>query len=431
MSRQDGALRDRGEAALIRAADDAALPLAIARARIAADVTAITGTERVALRDALGRVLAADLFADANVPAHDNAAMDGYAVRSSDFAADALPATLPVVGRAAAGAPFAHEVVAGTCVRILTGAVIPGGCDAVVAQEDVEVDDDHVTFAAAPRPGAHRRLAGEDLRAGAVVLGRGRRLRPPDLGLAASVGAATVEVLRRARVAVFSTGTELREVDGPLPAGCIRDSNRYTLLGLLTRLGMDVVDLGIVADDPTALTDAVHAACDHRVDAIVTSGGVSAGDADHTRDVMARVGQVSFWKLAIKPGRPMAFGRVACRGHSALLFALPGNPVAAMVVFYALVRSALLALAGAYDEPLVATTATCDAPIAKVPGRTEFVRGVTSAGPDGWHVRPTGAQGSGILRSMSEANCLIVLSENRGPVTAGESVECWPFEGIG
>ena len=404
------------------------LPLDGARRAIDAAIDPVTATERVALIDGLDRVLAADLVARVAVPAHDNAAMDGYALRGSAV----FPRRLRIVGLARAGAPHRGGVDDDTCVRIFTGAVVPADCDAVVAQEDVVIDGDHVVVPVAVPVGLNRRLAGEDLTPGAIVLAAGRRLVPSDLGLAASVGADGFTVFRRLRVAVFSTGDELRDIGQPLDVGCIRDSNRYTLIAMLARLGIEVVDLGVVADDPDTLEATLLRTCAEPVaaDAIVTSGGVSAGGADYTREVMHRLGGVSFWKLAIKPGRPMAFGRITHDGRSALLFGLPGNPVAVMVVFYALVREALLKLMGARIEPMPSITARCDAAVAKSAGRTEFIRGVATRDADAWRVRPTGAQGSGILRSMSEANCLIVLAHDRGPVAAGETVEAWPFQGL-
>ncbi len=412
-----------------------ALPLDEARRLLAATIEPIVEVEHVALRDCLGRVLVADLSSPVRVPAHDNAAMDGYAFRAAHRTGDAeaaSPVTLRLVGQARAGHPFTGRVGAGECVRILTGAVMPTDCDTVVPQEQADVDGERITFERPYRAGQHRRLAGEDLDIGSTVIAKGRRIAPSDLGLAASIGATTLAVARRARVAVFSTGNELCDVGQPLPAGGVRDSNRYTLIGLLTLLGVEVVDLGIVRDDPAALEACLlHASGDDvRADAIVTSGGVSAGDADYTRDVLSRIGRVAFWKLAVKPGRPMAFGRIEHDGRSALLFGLPGNPVATMVIFHALVRDALLRRMGALVQPPLAVTACCDIAIAKVPGRTEFVRAVASRHADGWHVRDTGAQGSGILRSMSDANCLVVLEHARGPVSIGELVEAWPMHGL-
>ena len=416
----------------------AALPplhLHEARLRIAATIEPVSGIERVALVDALDRVLAADLVSTVDVPGHDNAAMDGYALPRDR--STSIGASFRIVGTARAGHPYEGRVDTDQCVRIMTGAVMPAACDAVVPQERVEVVDGRVRFDGAVVTGQHRRPAGEDLRVGQVALRRGRRLVPSDLGVCASIGCACVDVLRRPRVAVFSTGAELRDANEALRPGSIRDANRYTLIGMLKRLDVDVVDLGIVDDDPDALEAVLRRACGHgddgrgvRADAIVTSGGVSVGDADHTRTVMARLGSVDFWTLAVKPGRPMAFGRIACDGHAALLFGLPGNPVAVMVVFYALVRDALLMLAGGTPAPIPSITAICDHDLAKAPGRTEFLRGIAGREDDGWHVRTTGTQSSGVLRSMSEANCLIVLNHDRGFVTRGEAVEAWPFRGL-
>lgn len=411
--------------------DDAPLPLAHARRLIADAVEPIVDTESVALSAALGRVLASDLIAQVAVPAHDNAAMDGYA-----FSSGGPALRLRVVGQAWAGRPYVGAVASGECVRIMTGAMMPRGCDAVVAQEDATLRGDEVDLPAGVRPGQHRRRAGEDLERGGIAIARGRRLTPSDLGLAASIGAATISVVKRPRIAVFSTGRELRALDQTLDAGSVHDSNRYTLIAMLARLGIEAIDLGIVDDDRDALAATLEHACGDavRADAIVTSGGVSSGDADYTREVLQKAGRVAFWKLAIKPGRPMAFGRVGPvagrRGRSTLLFGLPGNPVAVMVVFHALVRGALFQLMGAQVEPIACLQLICATPLRKARGRTEFVRAVAFRADDGWHVRPTGAQGSGILRSMSEANCLLVLEHDRGDVAAGEIVEAWPFEGL-
>ena len=407
-----------------------ALSLAQARALLASAIDSLVDTERVALRDSLGRVLAGDLVAPVRVPAHDNAAMDGYALRSAQGReGDAI--RLRIVGHARAGQAYVGRVAPDECVRILTGAMMPADCDTVVPQEQVSIEGDRVLLDR-PRAGQHRRLAGEDLEIGSTVIAAGRRISPADLGLAASIGIERLEVVRRPRVAVFSTGNELTDAGQPLAAGGIRDSNRATLIGMLTLLGAEVFDLGIVRDDPAALEARLLHACGEavRADAILTSGGVSAGDADYTREVIERIGRVAFWKLAVKPGRPMAFGRVTDGARSALLFGLPGNPVAVMVVFYALVRDALLKLMGARIEARLAITARCDGPLAKTAGRTEFVRAVASQRDGAWHVHATGAQGSGILRSMSEANCLIVLEHERGPVAAGEPVEAWPLQGL-
>ena len=282
----------------------------------------------------------------------------------------------------------------------------------------------------AVRRGDNLRRRGEDLAAGRAALAAGRVLRPADLGLLASLGFTEVSVRRRLRVAVFSTGDEVQAPGEPLRPGSIYDSNRTSLLAALQRLGLEAVDLGLVRDDPAALQAALEQALE-QADAVITSGGVSAGDADYTREVLARMGEVAFWKVAMRPGRPFAFGALGHAGRRAWLFALPGNPVAALVTFYAFAREALLRLAGATPEPLPALQARCASAIRKRPGRTEFQRGIVSPGADGtWQVRLTGSQGAGVLRSMSEANCLVVLGHEQGSVAAGEPVTVWLFDGL-
>jgi len=415
--------------------DGAALRLDDAKQRIDDAIVAIVDVESIPLGTALGRVLAHHLISQIDVPAHDNAAMDGYALHAGNGSGTGS-SRRRVLGRAFAGQPYTGSVAPGECVRIMTGAMMPLDCDAVVPQEDAISHGDEVEFPRGVQAGQHLRRAGEDLERGAVAIARGRRITPSDLGLAASIGASTMHVVRRPRVAIFSTGTELRALDQVLDPGSVHDSNRYTLTGMLARLGAEVIDLGIVRDDRDALEAALKHACGEatRADAIVTSGGVSAGEADYTREVMEKIGRVAFWKLAIKPGRPMAFGRIEAidkrAGRPALLFGLPGNPVAMMVVFHALVRDALVKLMGARVEPLACLQLICDTPLKKTVGRTEFVRGIAVRADDGWRVRPTGAQGSGMLHSMSQANCLIVLDHDRGNVASGEIVEAWPFDGL-
>jgi molybdopterin molybdotransferase len=420
-------------ASCVNGYDPTSLPVAQAREFIARLVPRVRSVEMLALRSALGRVLARDIVSAIDVPAHDNSAMDGYALRGSDLAADA-DTLLRVAGSAFAGQAGQAELASaapGECVRIMTGAVMPAGLDTVVPQEFVKVDGERVRVpAGVVRTGDNRRLAGEDLARGEVALAAGRVLRPADLGLLASLGQAEVPVWRRLRVAFFSTGDELRSIGEPLPAGCVYDSNRYTLWGMLARLDVELIDLGVVRDDPVALAAAFRAAA-RDADAVITSGGVSVGEADHTKAVMASLGDVLFWRIAMRPGRPMAIGRIETEGHRAILFGLPGNPVAVMVTFYALVRDALLAMSGATTPPLPMLRAASSAAIRKKPGRTEYQRGiVTRAGGGDWQVRITGSQGSGILRSMSEANGLVVLHHEQGNVAAGELVDVLPFDAL-
>lgn len=410
--------------------DPDALPVKQAQHIIREFVQPVGAVEQVALRAALGRVLARDLVSPIDVPAHDNSAMDGYALRGADLPLEA-DGRFTVVGTVYAGRPSAVAPGPGECVRIMTGGVMPAGCDSVVPQELLAQEGEQtiVLRAGTIRAGDNRRFAGEDLKAGSAALRAGKILRPADLGLVASLGVAEVPVRRRLRVAFFSTGDELRSIGEPLPEGSVYDSNRYTIYGMLQRLGCDIIDMGIVRDDPAALEEALRSACEN-ADAIVTSGGVSVGAADYTRQVMARLGDVTFWKIGMRPGRPLAFGRIASGGHSAFLFGLPGNPVAVMVSFYFFARDALLRMMGA-DAPLPLLRARSAAPIRKKPGRTEYQRGILTHGADGMpEVRITGSQGSGILRSMAEANCMVVLHDEQASVAEGELVDVLMFEGL-
>ena len=412
------------------AAGDTQISVDAARAAIAAAITPVEGTQALPLQAAVGRVLAADVASPIDVPAHDNSAMDGYAFDGAALAAGA-PTRLTPIATVYAGAPFAGRLAPGECVRIMTGAVMPAGLDTVVPLELCREADGQVLIAPGTlQRGENRRLQGEDLAAGRTALAAGRVLRPADLGLLASLGLTGVTVRRRLRVALFSTGDEVQEPGEPLRAGCIYDSNRTSLAAALQRLGMEVLDLGLVRDDPQALQATLQQAL-QEADAVVTSGGVSAGDADYTREVLARMGEVAFWKVAMRPGRPFAFGALQGANRRAWLFALPGNPVAALVTFYAFAREALLRLAGAVPEPLPMLQARCHSAIRKRPGRTEFQRGIVAPGADGsWQVRLTGSQGAGVLRSMSEANCLVVLGHDQGPVSAGEPVAVWLFDAL-
>ncbi|MFZ2650556.1 MAG: gephyrin-like molybdotransferase Glp [Burkholderiaceae bacterium] len=421
--------------------DPNALPVAQAQEFIARLVPRVESVEMLALRSTLGRVLARDIVCSFNVPAHDNSAMDGYALRGADLSSVG-ETVLQAVGTGFAGQQFDGSVAPGQCVRIMTGAVMPAGLDTVVPQELVRADGARIAIAAnLVRRGDNRRLAGEDLAAGEAALAAGRILSPADLGLLASLGQAEVPVRRRLRVAFFSTGDELRSIGEPLEAGCVYDSNRYTLWGMLQRLGVEVLDFGVVRDEPAAL-EATFRAAARDADAVITSGGVSVGEADHTKQVMAKVGDVLFWRIAMRPGRPMAIGRVSAGAgasagaigadaHSAILFGLPGNPVAVMVTFYAFVRDALLAMSGATPKSLPMLRAASTARLRKKPGRTEYQRGIVTRNSSGhWQVEITGAQGSGILRSMSQANGLVVLHHEQGDVQEGELVDVLPFDGL-
>ncbi len=408
--------------------DPHALPVAKANEVIRSFVKPVSGIEKLPVRAALGRVLAKDIVSPIDVPSHDNSAMDGYAVRGTDLNAG-VPVTLTEIGAAFAGREFRGAVGPGQCVRIMTGAVMPRGTDTVVIQEIAQVEGSRVTFPPGQETGQNRRLAGEDLKKGRPALEAGRLLRPADLGLVASLGIGEVSVRRQLKVAFFSTGDELVSVGKKLKAGEVYDSNRYTLWGMLSRLGCEVVDLGVVRDDPKKLEAAFRKAA-AQADAVVTSGGVSVGEADFTKQMMAKLGEVAFWKIAMRPGRPMAFGRIRARGRSAYLFGLPGNPVAVMVTFYHFVRGALLHMAGRSDTELPLLRAKSETAMRKKPGRTEYQRGILELKNGEWTVRLTGTQGSGILRSMSEANCFVVLGHERGSVNAGDYVEVMVMDGL-
>lgn len=430
-AQNDARVRSLNEvASCITGYDPDALPVRDAQRIIREFVAPVGGAEQVALRASLGRVLARDIISPINVPAHDNSAMDGFALRGSDLKADG-PTTLRVIATVYAGKPSSAIPGAGQCVRIMTGGVMPAGCDSVIPQEFVASEDgDRITIKPGTiRTGDNRRLAGEDLKAGSAALRKGKVIRPADLGLLASLAVAEVSVQRKLRVAFFSTGDELRSIGEALDEGCVYDSNRYTIYGMLQRLGCDIIDMGIVRDDPQALEDALSSACEN-ADAIITSGGVSVGAADYTKQIMAKLGDVTFWKIGMRPGRPLAFGRINSNERSAFLFGLPGNPVAVMVSFYFFAREALLRMMGA-EAPLELLKARSAGAIRKRPGRTEYQRGIVSRGEDGMpQVSITGSQGSGILRSMSEANCMVVLHDEQGSVAAGDMVDVLLFEGL-
>lgn len=406
--------------------DGSALSVEQARQRILEDLAPPGGREQVAVRAALGRVLACDVVAPFDVPAHDNSAMDGYAVRAVDLAAVGETA-LDVVGTALAGNAFPGLVGPGQAVRIMTGAVMPGGADTVVVQEVATAEGNRVRIPPGQRVGQSVRRAGEDLARGRPALLAGRRVGPAELGLLASLGLSEVSVCRRLRVAFFSTGDELASIGQALAPGEVYDSNRYTLYGTLTQLGIELLDMGVVRDEPAAIEQAFREAT-AQADVILTTGGVSVGEADYVKDIVSRLGEVTFWKINIKPGRPMAFGRIAADGHQAWLFGLPGNPVAVMVNFHQIVLDGLLKLMGVKplpQRPLF--DVPCVSAIRKWPGRREFPRGILFEEQGAWKVKLAGHQGSGVLRSMSEANCYIVLPEERGSVQPGELVAVQPF----
>jgi len=405
--------------------DPNSMPVEKARKFIHSFLSPVTGIARVPIRSALGRVLAEDILSPVDVPGHTNSAMDGWALRCEDLAADA-GAVLTEVGSSFAGVPYGKSVGKGECVRIFTGGVVPEGCDAVVMQEKAQANGKSITFAPGVKKNQNVRFAGEDLKAGAVALAKGRAVRPAELGLIASLGIGEVGVYRPLRVVFFSTGDELVSIGNPLGEGQIYDSNRYTLHGMLTRMGCEVIDMGVIRDDPALLEKAFNDASAIG-DVVITSGGVSVGEADFVKSLLAKLGEVVFWKIAMKPGRPLAYGKIG----GAHFFGLPGNPVSVMVTFYQFVRDALLILQGVNPLPVQPLLkAVCTSPIKKAPGRTEFQRGILYLEEGVFKVRVTGEQGSGILKSMSDANCFIMLHDHVGNVDAGATVDVQILEGV-
>jgi molybdopterin molybdotransferase len=389
-----------------------------------AEVTSITQLETVALAHALDRVLAQPLLADLNVPGFANSAMDGFAMRATDVKPDVL---MPVVGTVLAGHPFSDNVPLGSCVRITTGAVMPAGLDTVVMQEQVTVSEvtgqQHILCQLQPSAGEHVRRAGEDITQGLPVFAAGHKLRPADLGLLASIGCARVKVTRRLKVAIFSSGDELVPPGKPLPAGHIYDSNRYVIAAMLQRLGVDVIDLGLLPDQPQAIEQAFKQAI-LQADVLITSAGVSVGDADFTRQILNKLGKINFWQVAIKPGKPFAFGKV----DTCFFFGLPGNPVAAVVTLEQLVQPVLRKLTGETTEHnLTLLQADCTVTLKKQPGRKDYQRGWYWRTPHGLQVKTLGSQSSGMLSSIANANCYIVLERDSGSVSAGETVSILPF----
>lgn len=396
------------------------LPIEEALARIFTQLNPVQESETLPLHKALDRVLATALAAPINVPAGDNSAMDGYALRVQDCAE-----TLQVIGQSRAGHPYTGNINTGEAVRIMTGALVPAGADTVVMQENVQRTGEQITLTQTPAAGENIRRAGEDIKLGSQVFAAGQRLSALDIGLLASLGIAQVAVVRRLRVAILTTGDELLPAGAAPDAGKIYDSNRPLLAALLTRLPVDVMDLGIIPDDLTALRSAFNQAMQW-ADLVISTGGVSVGDADYTKDVLAELGEINFWKIAMKPGKPFAFGRLG----QGWFFGLPGNPVSTAVTYHQLVVPGIRYLAG---EALPAThllSAIAAHPLKKQPGRTDFQRGILSTHNGVNSVSSAGLQSSGVLSAMAKANCYIRLDAERGSVAAGEVVSVIPFDGF-
>lgn len=402
--------------------DSASITVEDALARIREAIAPVTLVERVPVRDALGRVLAADIRTPHPVPGHDNSAMDGYAIRHADQARQPLRE----VGSAYAGHPFEGQLGEGECVRIMTGGVVPAGADSVVMQEVCRADGGRVHVDDWPDAGENVRRAGEDTAAGDRVVTAGTRLTAANLGVIAATGKPEIGVYRRLRAAFFSTGDELRSAGEPIETGQIYDSNRYTLHGMLARLGTEVIDMGVVRDDPAELRAALETAA-ASADVVLTSGGVSVGSADYVTDTLAEIGRIGFWTVSIKPGRPLAFGHI----DRAAFFGLPGNPVSSMVTFAQIVAPSLRHMSGETGyRPVRFHARLVGKRLRKKPGRMEFQRGHLDWDTNGEpQVRGFGSQGSGILRSMSTADCFIVLPLDGGGVEPGEWVTVEPFTG--
>ena len=393
-----------------------------ARSMLVEQSQEVAGYETINIRATINRVLYDDLICPVNVPLHTNSAMDGYAVKHSDLSSkENTP--LKIVGTAFAGKPFKEVVENGTTIGIMTGAVMPAGTDSVIIQEEVSRKNNAIVVKAGHKKGQNVRYAGEDLGAGTICLKRGRRLTASDIGLVASLGIAELRVRRKIKVAFFSTGDELRSLGDSLSLGEIYDSNRYTLYGLLQDFGADLIDMGVVKDDPRLLEDALNMASE-TADAIITSGGVSVGEADHIKSVLQTIGEIRFWKILMKPGRPLAFGKI----RNANFFGLPGNPVSVMITFQQFVLPALSKMTGEQLTTPLEIPAEVTNLIRKNEGRAEFQRGILTFDKAGKaFVTPVEAQGSGILSSMTKANCLICLSKESGEVQPGDTVKVQPF----
>jgi len=393
--------------------------------RIKQQTSPLNGNIKVAIRDALDGVLAEDVLSTINVPAFTNSAMDGYAVRYADIENDPS-VKLHIVGTAFAGKPFTGDISSKQCIRIMTGAPVPNKMDTVVMQEHTSSDGDTLSINSECKKGQNIRLYGEDLKIGEIAIATGQKLRAADIGLIASLGIPEVAIKRKIRVAFFSTGDELRSIGENLEEGQIYDSNRYTIFCMLKTFGVEIIDMGIIPDDPKSIRSAFETAASN-ADMLITTGGVSVGDADFVKQTLEELGEVNFWKIAMKPGKPLAFGQL----ESTTFFGLPGNPVSAMVTFYQFVQPALRQLLGQTEVNNTTIQLKCTSTLKKRPGRVDFQRGIIFTDENGEsYVKSTGNQGSHVLSSMCQANCFIILPQNSGNIEAGNFVEVQPFTGI-
>ena len=392
-----------------------------ARRNIAAMVPRIEANVSLPIREALGRYLGQTVVSPLNVPAYDNSAVDGYALRYAELQTHG--SGFRIVGTALAGHGYQGRIGTGECVRVTTGAIMPEDADTVIMQEDVTQEGEAIQINGEHRQGQHLRHAGEDLALGQTVFHPGRKLHAGDIGLLASLGLPEVLVKRRLRVAFFSTGDELRSIGSELQKGEIYDSNRYTLYSMLSEMDCSIIDMGVIPDQPEAIRTAfLHAS--NNADVIITSGGVSVGDADYVKMVLDELGQIDFWKLKMKPGRPLAFGHI----NKAMFFGLPGNPVAVMVTFFQFVIPALRQMMGDEAAEMLTVNAISQSRLRKQPGRTEFQRGILSRNSKGeMVVESSGSQGAGILSSISRSNCLLILDEAQGNIEPGDLVAVQPY----
>ena len=390
-------------------------------------ISPIDENEIIPIRDALNRVLGENIKSKINVPSARNSAMDGYAINKKDIPSNTT-STLKIVGQSFAGSPFKKSIKKGECVRIMTGAVMPTGSDTVVIQEHVLLTNSktEIIIENNVMPEGNVRQAGEDISIGEVALTKGKKLAPADIGLLASLGLSKISVTRKLRVAFFSTGDELRSLGEDLDDGEIYDSNRYTLYAMLSRLSVEIIDMGVIRDDKKSIAEAFSKA-QAKNDLLITSGGVSVGEADYIKTILEDFGNVNFWKVAIKPGRPLTFGNLG----NTLFFGLPGNPVSVMVTFYQFVQPAIKKLSADCSGLPLTVKIPSISKLKKKPGRVEFQRGIIEKDSNNnITVRKTGPQGSGILRSMSEANCFIVLPLDNEGVEPGDLVDVQIFHGI-
>lgn len=397
------------------------LPFTQAIENMLSQIAPVTEMLTLDITQAMNYVLAQNIASPLNVPNHDNSAMDGYA-----FALDSLhqSKTLTLVGRSMAGAPYEGTCKLGECVRIMTGAKMPTDCDSVEMQENVQASDNDITFLKEKELGSHVRKAGEDIQSGQKVLTKGHKLSAVDIGILASLGISEVCVYRKLTVALIATGDELKLPGQSLNSGDIYESNSFVLRGMLEKLHVDVIDFGVIEDDFDAIKSAFISA-DAQADAVISSGGVSVGDADYTKTVLDELGEIGFWKIAMKPGKPFAFGKLP----NSVFFGLPGNPVSALVTFHQLALIALTKMQNAQQLKRTQLQVKCTSDLRKSPGRMDFQRGVLSVNEQGENVvASTGSQGSGILSSLAQANCFIVLASEQGRVSAGEIVTVQLFD---